>query len=328
MANTRLKYIDISKGIAILALLLSHSTPGEEVSTFIFGFHMPIFFIIGGILLSHKEQKSAITVFHIGYLLKHRCSNLLVPYLFFCTLLTLFYGSMSYISGNGFSIADNLWKTFTFQGIDSLWFIPFYFFAEILCHIILIPKRNTIALICMLLLGSICMAKPFESAPIFVNYLAKIIVCAAFFISGYFIAKFNVIRKIGTIMSILILIIGSAITMWSGFSAIGSMQFPHGALYLISALLMSTGLMVLIQQMADNKCTKMLCIFGRYSIVVLCTNNLVIEICRLIDYKLTGSFLLHHGLIGSLCFTTILTIIEYYIIRLAQGRMGIIFGKR
>ena len=41
----RLKYVDIAKGIAIIMVIIGHSTSGVLRGT-IFSFHMPLFFLI------------------------------------------------------------------------------------------------------------------------------------------------------------------------------------------------------------------------------------------------------------------------------------------
>lgn len=44
----RIEYFDYAKGLAILLMLLSHSAPGELINGWLFSFHMPLFFIVGG----------------------------------------------------------------------------------------------------------------------------------------------------------------------------------------------------------------------------------------------------------------------------------------
>ena len=71
-----------------------------------------------------------------------------------------------------------------------------------------------------------------------------------------------------------------------------------------------------------------LSLFGQNTIVILCTNNLLIETIRLADHKLTGDFLLKTGLAGSLLFTALLILIEIPVIKLASGPFAPMFGKQ
>lgn len=331
MSVQRVEYIDLAKGFAILALILSHTNPGESINTWIFGFHMPIFFIVGGILLAMKNGKKPLSFDSIPKLLKRRCHNLLLPYVIFCLALTLFYGIMSFLAGEGFAVENNLIRTFAFQGIDSLWFIPCYFWSELISTIILSLRREAVLPILYLALlpGIIIMSIDHSDVNSFLYYAMKVLVSLSFFITGILIAKYGVIQRINLWVAIVLLLVSSIITMWSGFSAIGSLQFPHQSLYYFTAALMSLSIMALFGKAKDESSTlSLLKLFGQYSIVVLCTNNLLIEMIRLLDYKLTGNFLLNHGLFGSLLFFILIAVFEYNLIRLSQGRFGLIFGKK
>lgn len=50
--------------------------------------------------------------------------------------------------------------------------------------------------------------------------------------------------------------------------------------------------------------------YGKNTIVLLVTSNLIIEIVRLFDYKLFGNILIKFGTIGSIIFTAFLIIVE------------------
>lgn len=331
MPVQRLDFIDLSKGFAILTLLFCHTNPGETINTWIFGFHMPIFFIIGGILLAVKEEKKPITLRFIPTLLIKRCRNLILPYIIFCLALTFYYGTMSVLAGNGFIVENNLIRTFTFQGIDSLWFIPCYFWAELISALILSQRHNFITplLILALFPGIIIMTIEPISLGLFAHYFMKVQVSLSFMVAGILITKHRIIQKTDVKVACFILIISSIITLWSGFSAIGSLEFPQGPLYFATALAMSLAIMTIFKGVnPKSKCTSQLRLFGQYSIVVLCTNNLLIEIIRLLDYKLSGNFLIDLGLSGSILFFLLLVLLEYILICLSQGPLGIIFGKK
>ena len=68
--------------------------------------------------------------------------------------------------------------------------------------------------------------------------------------------------------------------------------------------------------------------FGKDSIVILLTNNLLIEVIRLLDYKIAGDWLLKMGMVGSLIMTLVLGIMESCMIILSRKRgIRILFGK-
>lgn len=90
--------LDYAKGFAILFLILSHSGTGEKLGTWIFSFHMPIFFVICGMLQAMKHS-DGIPFKNFGSFLVRRSRQLVVPYLVFGLALTFFYGSLNLVSG-------------------------------------------------------------------------------------------------------------------------------------------------------------------------------------------------------------------------------------
>lgn len=129
MSDCRLSYLDRSKGFAILLMVFAHTMPGETVSTWIFAFHMPLFFIVPGVLFAWKYREGA-SLPRLQDAMKRRIFQLGVPYCVFSLLLVVFYGILQYLSGEESQIKMNLFRIVTMQGIDSLWFLPCYFVAE------------------------------------------------------------------------------------------------------------------------------------------------------------------------------------------------------
>lgn len=83
----RLTYIDIARAIGILFVVLGHinqfyrDSQGIEYSQiliFIYAFHMPLFFILSGILFSEKTFRN---LSFFDFLIK-KVKGLVVPYLF------------------------------------------------------------------------------------------------------------------------------------------------------------------------------------------------------------------------------------------------------
>lgn len=326
MPIKRLNYIDQAKGIAILLLLFCHTAPGDAINTWIFLFHMPIFFIVGGILLAHRTADKTFQLSDVRHLLARRCGNLLLPYLVFCLLLTIFYASLSYVSGGVFDCRSKLIATLAFQGVDSLWFIPCYFWSELVMSLVLmLPRRYTLPVAASFcLLGIIVMSLPMPEVQ-FLRYLTKITVSLSFFSLGYIACHYNWVDAISRVKAVLLMIISSILGCAGGYAAIGGLVFPYWGGYFVTASIMSIALLAFLKSF-DREMPN-LQMWGKYSIVVLCTNNLLVESIRFMDSKITGNFLLVHGLLGCCVFFMILYILEYYIIRLSQGRLGVVFGK-
>lgn len=148
MSQKRISYIDTAKGIGILLVLIGHSEyPSTNLITWISSFHMPLFFILSGILFAHTGAATKKTK---PFLKKKLCS-ILVPYIAF-----------SFLSIVASAILDSesfpayLWtaliQTMSFYGISVLWFLPALFFSELIFFFI---KKHTSTKGTVLLTGCI-----------------------------------------------------------------------------------------------------------------------------------------------------------------------------
>lgn len=137
----RLDYLDMAKGIGMVLVLMGHlqgdaifalSPYFQPMCVIIFSFHMPLFFIISGILLSIKDSKNTSALPLKEHILK-RFRGIMVPYLWF---------SLCYFSVVAFALIKgtiaietflvNLWYVISCYGMNVLWFLPALFFGEIL----------------------------------------------------------------------------------------------------------------------------------------------------------------------------------------------------
>lgn len=127
MSQKRISYIDTAKGIGILLVLIGHSEfPSVNLITWISSFHMPLFFILSGILFAHtgastKTAKS---------FLKKKLRSILLPYAAFSVLSIIASAILDFGS-----FPEYLWtaliQTVSLYGISVLWFLPTLFFSEI-----------------------------------------------------------------------------------------------------------------------------------------------------------------------------------------------------
>ena len=58
MKEKRLEYIDMLKGVGIILVVIGHSTyVSENVLTWLASFHMPLFFLVSGMLFAYKHSQ-------------------------------------------------------------------------------------------------------------------------------------------------------------------------------------------------------------------------------------------------------------------------------
>lgn len=158
MNKERNHTIDILRGIAIFLVVFGHVTHLPEVRTYIWGFHIPIFFFISG-LLFRKEKFEKFTDF-----LKSRLKNIVLPYAIFY-LATLVYWILieRHSRGADVSVGSQLiglvygtydMRYMMFNG--ALWFIPCLFSMEMLYWFVSkCSKRKYLigVLICFYIIG-------------------------------------------------------------------------------------------------------------------------------------------------------------------------------
>ena len=140
--SQRNQWLDIAKGIAILLMVIGHSTIPQSVSNFIFAFHMPLFFISSG-LVTNFEKYSAM------HFIAHKLRTLLLPFLIYSSIviILLIIAGISDIN----HVLYNGWEGY------ALWFIPVLFFSLIINKIKQIKmKYIRIALVlCILISGAV-----------------------------------------------------------------------------------------------------------------------------------------------------------------------------
>lgn len=137
----RLKWLDIAKGIAIILMVLGHTSIPDICSRFIFAFHMPLFFIASG-WTTHWETRK------FGVFIMRKSQSIMVPFIGYSVVVLI----LQIVTGSG-----NLfgWIKYGWQGY-ALWFVPVLYIASIICRLIYSIKYCQIryfVVIGLLLLG-------------------------------------------------------------------------------------------------------------------------------------------------------------------------------
>jgi fucose 4-O-acetylase-like acetyltransferase len=127
MASSRLKWIDIAKGIAILLMVLGHSSIPSFLSNLIWAFHMPLFFIASGWTTNWQKTD------FIGFT-KRKIRTLLVPFIFYSFIILSIYILEGWVDFNHWIY--NGWVSY------ALWFIPVLFLASLFSKLIYAIKKQ------------------------------------------------------------------------------------------------------------------------------------------------------------------------------------------
>ena len=120
------------RGIAIFLVVFGHITHIAELRNYIWGFHIPIFFFISGLLFKPDKYNS------FNDFLRNKIRNLIIPYIIFY-LVTLCYYILieSHVRGGVSSLKlllgmfyGSYYNNFMYFN-GALWFLPCLFSMEI-----------------------------------------------------------------------------------------------------------------------------------------------------------------------------------------------------
>lgn len=325
----RLRYIDYTKGFAIILMLFGHTMIEINfVHLWIYSFHMPLFFIVDGILIAERAHNSGESCENIVF---KRWKSVGIPYFCFGIMLAVFYALLNIVANESLSLGYNMWKLLTFQGIDSLWFLPVYAFADIIMKAVERFEKEEKYIRLAIAILSIIILSTFhvENISRYEDLFCKTLLGICFIEIGFLISQFSLNKINSVIISSVLLALGFILAFFNGPVEMAAFNIGNPMIYFISATATSVAVLNIFRKLEDKqwRLIEIIETFGKNSIVLVCTNNLLIESIRLLDYKLTGNVLCSLKNIGSIIFTVILLLLEWQIIILANGCLAPLFGR-
>lgn len=326
----RIKYLDYTKGFTIILMVLNHTKVPEILSDWTFAWHMPIFFIIGGVIFQYYSNNNPLHITTTTFI-KKRIIQLGIPYFIFSILYALFIWGLGIIGGSSEKLLALLFPIFTLQGIESLWFLPCYFIGEILLRLVNQRNKGSIFLnfiAIFLLFIYISHLSSSDHTIWWRKNLIRFVVSYSFFIIGYYVSKHNIIDRMPFYITIIFIATCSYSSIQNGHVGLGGLIFNNIWLFYFNAIFMSISILSLFKHLEKHFLFKGLTYFGKNTIVILCTNNILIEIIRLIDYKFFNNILLTTGIVGNIILTIIILLIELPIIKITETKYSFIFGKK
>lgn len=315
MNTKRISYIDMAKGIGIILVVYGHlGFASESVLTWITSFHMPLFFILSGMLLSHTNAVK----YSMADFISKKAKALLIPYFAFSILSILFSAILDFGTFASY-LPDALLQTFSFYGISVLWFLPALFFGETI--FLWLRKHTSFVLtgifsivICLLTVFSVTIYHYYyvidfsNSFSILGAYLISVLVrtgiAVTFLAIGYYIQHFFFQKErpiwIYAGLTLLFLILNILLAQKNGLVDLHYLLFNDYFLYFGAAF---TGSMAVICLSAFLPASKALLYIGKNSLIIMAThmNCRFLGICYAV-----GSLLYSHlPVIGTLGYQAI-----------------------
>lgn len=277
--SERQQYLDISKGIGIICVIVGHTiTHGSWLFNIIFSFHMPLFFIVSGILFKRQA---------ISVLVSKRFSSLVVPYLTTAILLFPFallrqyikYGEidilkylLSVIWGAGFKMQNPS----GIEPIGAIWFLLAMFWAQVIYNYS--PKDKRVKFIFFFLIALIGWS-------IGIYYWLPLDICVAMVAILYLWMGESIVpacnELIGRCKYFMLIFPILWIVGWSKTLGMVSNLYPFYAFSLITSF---SGCFVILQFSkwlerikGTRRVANYLSYMGRYSLAILCFHLLELK---------------------------------------------------
>lgn len=218
----RITYLDIARGIGMLLVVMGHVEYIDlNVRFYVTAFHMPLFFVISGILIQEKETEKT----SFSKLIKTKLYSIMLPYVVFSLLSFLIEGSRIAIKGldEWDIVFRQLFQSVCLQGVSTLWFLPALFISEL--AFVGIRKRTshgaTIGIVGILIF--LCVFLSYEENLCYQMYGANLIYgllhevlsmilrnlfCVAFICLGYYLNKCVLKKPLKGVLEITLAVCG------------------------------------------------------------------------------------------------------------------------
>lgn len=296
----RLPWLDVGKGLGMVLVMLGHSDIPDPIKTYIYTFHMPLFFFLSGYLFSIKKYPKV-----TGFLLK-RLKTLILPYLcfsivaYFWFLLVRHLGLVHYshdlitpLIGSIVAIRKSDWTVHS----GALWFVACLFCTELIFYLITKLGRSKKLIGCLLVFISAigCFYNKTSGDPLPWS-LDVAMISVGFYGAGFFFKeyqmKFNRFLNLSMLVPFILL---NVVTGYLNFVQTGKrVDFYNSSLgniglFYLSAFAGIGAFIIIIKRMKSYQFLQFL---GKNSLIYLALHQKIVFL--LID-QLMGNSLLELG---------------------------------
>ena len=275
--NQRFKWIDIAKGIGIILVVIGHSNPPFRLLSFIFAFHMPLFFFISGFVFRPTTSDKYLSR------LKKDFSRLVIPYWVTVFIVGVFliiihsqgkkgyYSSLTELgvsalfgSGSGYN---------EIKMIGEIWFLLAMFWARRVLDVVFLCRSNTHRLISVIVFMGVSLA--LASANKWVPMNIDIAFLSAGFMYAGYLARNNqesVDNRILTVSSLMVAVVALST---STFGMSGRNYFDMWYVSLPGAIVLSFLTCELAKKLETARIVSpFLAFIGRHSLLFMCIHSI------------------------------------------------------
>lgn len=311
--KNRLDYIDLSKGFTIILVVLGHIYQDNYIRTWLYSFHIPLFFIISGILLNYKDINNN----NFLSILETKIKSIMIPYFCFEALNIIIW----LINNKEFTISALRWNiidTILLYAHGTTWFLPCLFIAEIIFIIIRkIIKNDYFTIITCILITTLPFVLNLGQGITLIIFRSCI--ALGFICLGYFIYPIQKDINLSKIKISIIFCINIILCILNGRVDLYKITFNNVILYFLCAFLGSISILMIFKNIKFNRG---LSYFGKNSLIIMCVHNNLILILQSI-FKFS-----YDGYVKGLILLIIVMIIQIPIIEIINRYLPFMIGKK
>lgn len=293
IVTKRIAYLDMARGIGMILVVLGHiEYLGADWLGFVTAFHMPLFFLVSGILIRKKNEEEK----PLGSLVATKLYRIMLPYAIFSILSFVIESGRILIKGldEWNVVLRQLFQSCCLQGVSTLWFLPALLMGEIL--FIGIRKKTSLwgTIFCVLLIvtGAVILndyeqtfarihavRRTYRLLHDICSMFIRNLFCVGFLAAGYFadILFFN--KESNGLADICLTVVFGVIAIISiqmnGLVDLRSMRFSSAPLYVLVAVTGSMTVLFLCRCLAglpNNVLQRIMEYYGRNSLVIMVTH--------------------------------------------------------
>lgn len=329
MNKSRIKYLDYARVFSIILVMYAHffTVKDSPLRMWIYSFHVPIFFIITGILIYKKNSKFDI---------KKQFKNLIVPYFVLSTINVVALSILDFINNKDWftNALVNFKNIFLFLGVKATWFLPCLFIGMVVFYYIKERFKKKESLLFVLILILLIPYLKIDMGNIATyRVICRSLIASVFIFSGYFIGQTIDKIKINK-RKILILFLASIVcTYILGYADLCYLELSDPFIYFSSAIVGSM-LIILLFKYLDEKNIKLrllefigkdsLIFFGTHMVLGYFVKKFISDIAK-IDYLISNLYL--RGLI-ILIVVLIIEILGIFIFNILKKKVVGVYGKK
>lgn len=310
--SERIEWVDIAKGIGIILVILGHSVQfGGTVHNLIFSFHMPLFFILSGVVYRFRDNRT---------FLNKKLKGLLVPYIIF-SIIGLVISMIIPSWRSGLSIRAILKDIYCANpnavNVSSIWFLVCLFIVSMAFNFIQKYNKKSQCIIvgvCFILgvtyskMISVWTFLPEGRLPFNID---TSLIALTFFAIGAWLRNYVVDRKVFIISCVTFVVS----FLFNGRVNLHGLTFNNPVLYIMESI-SGTVIVIFLCSYILVKARRQVVIgliewLGRHTLIILGGQALAVRVYLLVvneveskDYYLYGLPAVHQVV----CFISVMTL--------------------